>query len=124
MINDVEARKMNELMEDDAFAEKLAVANSLEEVHQLFVDNGVNVSLEEIQAGVAEIRSQMEEKGLVSEDGELSPEMLEMVSGGGWFKRIAKATLAGGTAVLAFGTGNVGAGVLLCIACYGSLRGY
>lgn len=124
MISEKNGKIMDSLMENEEFLQQFEKANSMDSLYALFVENGVDFSQEELQASVDEMHRRMEENGLISASGELSPEMLDLVSGGGWARRICKAAFAGSVAALAFTVGMPGAGVLLCIACVGSLQGY
>lgn len=69
-------------MANEEFVQKFNGADSREAAYQLLVDNGVDASYEDFLAYLQESRDFMLEKGLMSEDGELSPEMLDAVSGG------------------------------------------
>ena len=112
MMNEMNIKKMNELIANEEFAQKVAEAGSYENAYQLFVDNGVDASYDDFMAYIEESRQAMIEKGLISEDGELSVEMLEAVSGGKWYNSLGCFVLAG----IAFAAGAPGAGVLLVIA--------
>ena len=82
MMNETMIKKMEELLNSEEFAQKFKDAGSYENAHKLFVENGVDVSYEEFMAYLKDCRKLMVEKGLISEDGELSPELLEQISGG------------------------------------------
>ena len=112
MMNEMNIKKMNELLADEEFAQKVAEAGSYENAYQLFVENGVDDSYEDFMAYIEESRQTMIENGLISEDGEMSVEMLEAVSGGKWYNSLACFALAG----VACAVGAPGAGVLLIIA--------
>ena len=75
-------KKMEELLRNEEFAQKISEAGSYEKMHELFVENGVDVTREDFMAYIGDCRKTMVEKGLISEDGELSVELLEVVSGG------------------------------------------
>ena len=73
---------MEELLSNEEFSRKFQDAGSYENAHKLFVENGVDVSYEEFAAYLEDCRKLMVEKGLISENGELSEELLGAVSGG------------------------------------------
>ena len=103
---------MNELMTNEEFAQKIGEAGSMENAYRLFVEAGVEGTWEEFNAYIEETRQDMISKGLIGEDGELSVELLETVSGGKWYNSLALFALAG----LAVYAGQPGAAVLLIIA--------
>lgn len=82
MMNETMIKKMEELLSNEEFSRKFQDAGSYENAHKLFVENGVDVSYEEFAAYLEDCRKLMVEKGLISEDGELSEELLGAVSGG------------------------------------------
>ena len=83
MMNEMNIKKMEELLANEEFAQKTADAGSYENAYQLFTENGVDASYEDFMAYIEDCRKVMVEKGLISDNGELSVEMLDMISGGG-----------------------------------------
>ena len=83
MMNEANIKKMEELLNNEEFVQKVVDTGSYEKAYQLFIDNGVDASYEDFMAYIEECRKLMIEKGVISEDGELSVEMLDQVSGGG-----------------------------------------
>lgn len=121
MMNETMIKKMEELLKNEEFAQKIKDAGSYENMHKLFVENGVDVTREDFMAYIEDCRKTMVEKGLMSEDGELSVELLEAISGGGPFlNRLGGLTLGivgGGAAILL----GASCGVVLGIMAVGSL---
>ncbi|MBQ6999998.1 MAG: hypothetical protein IJN67_02970 [Oscillospiraceae bacterium] len=109
MMNETNIKKMEELLANEEFAQKIVDAGSYEKAYQLFVEGGMDASHEEFIAYIEETRRIMVEKGLISEDGELSVDMLDKVSGGG----VGKALLCWGLAGAAFYFGMPQAGALM-----------
>lgn len=112
MMNEMNIKKMEELLANEEFAQKMTEAGSYENAYQLFVENGVDATYEEFTAYLDDCRKLMEEKGLISADGELSVEMLEAVSGGRWYHSLVCFAIAG----VALYFGQAEAGVLMIIA--------
>ena len=83
MMNEMNIKKMEELMTNVEFADKIENAGSYENAHKLFVEEGVAVSFEEYMELINSTESALKEAGHIGEDGELGPELLELVSGGG-----------------------------------------
>lgn len=67
--------KVNELLAQESFLEKLETAETDEAVQKLFADNGVELTLDEID-------QMCKESVAAHESGELSEESLDSVSGG------------------------------------------
>jgi len=74
--------KLQALLNDDSFAEGYSAAETKEDLQKLFADNGIEMSMEDIDSLLADIP---EEK---NGDGELSDETLENVAGGSLLTRI------------------------------------
>ena len=83
MMNEMNIKKMEQLLADEEFAQKIADAGSYEKAYELFAENGVDASYDEYMAYIEECHKDMVENGLLTEDGEMSAELLDMVSGGG-----------------------------------------
>lgn len=111
MMNEINIKKMEELLANEEFAQKIADAGSYEKAYQLLIENGMDTSYDDFMAYIEECRKTMVEKGLISEDGELSVEMLDKVSGGGKGSAIFCWVLAG----VAFGFGCPQAGALMVL---------
>ena len=109
MMNETMIKKMEELLKNEEFAQKIKDAGSYENMHKLFVENGVDVTREDFMAYIEDCRKTMVEKGLMSEDGELSAELLEVVSGG--------------ISDLWFGIGSIIVGAGLCFVPGGKVAG-
>ncbi|MBQ8398728.1 MAG: hypothetical protein IJX08_02040 [Clostridia bacterium] len=88
-MNKICIEKMEELLTNEDFAAKIEEAGSYENAHKLFVENGVDVSYEEFSSFIRQSGDAMKAHGYVSEDGELSAELLELVSGGGIGGKVA-----------------------------------
>ncbi len=112
MMNEKNIQKMNELLAQEAFAQKIQEAGSFENAYTLFTENGVDASYEDFMAYIESCREKMVHDGLISEDGELGVELLDMVSGGKWYQSLGCFALAG----VAFYCGAAEAGVLLVVA--------
>lgn len=111
MMNELTVKKMEALLNDEAFRAQFQNIDSREEIIRLFQDNGIEVTEEDFNAMAEQGIALLGEKGLISEDGELSPEMLEMVSGGGKFGTLL---LLGGLAIASAYIGYP-QGTVLCI---------
>ena len=81
MINETMMMKMNELMENEEIAQEIR-NTSVEQTHQVLVRNGLEITLEEFQAILADCRTILAENGHITEDGEMSVELLELINGG------------------------------------------
>lgn len=66
--------KLNALLEDEAFLNKMLNAENPEQVSALFAENGITMSAKEVEI----LRSRLEN----AEGGELSEDQLENVAGG------------------------------------------
>lgn len=66
-------------MDSNVFVERLNMTNSVEEMHELFGQYGVKVSMEELNKMVNSIK--------VGAGGELNEDALDNVAGGGWFQK-------------------------------------
>ena len=82
MMNEINIKKMEELLANEEFAQKIEAAGSYENAYKLFAENGVDASREEFMAYLEDCHKDMVENGLLTEDGELGPDLLDMVSGG------------------------------------------
>lgn len=102
-------KKMEELLDTEDFAEKVAAANSQDEIYKLFAANGVDASYEDYMAYLQDSRNLLVQKGVITEDGELSVEALDAVSGGSARGR-ALLTIAG---LVCVGAGALGPGAAL-----------
>ena len=94
--------RLNKLMEEEEFSQAILKATSFEEVADVLHEYGIEVSVEDLQRSGNEAVEQLKEDGLIAEDGELSQELLEEVTGG--------KLSAGGKTVLA-GVGMMGVGL-------------
>ncbi len=104
-------KKMYELIADEAFMQKLRNMNNTEAIYKLFSENGLDASYEDFMVDIKEAEKMVSTMNIASEDGELSPEMLDLVSGGS--ARGKKILTAAGIVCLCFGNGG------LALACFG-----
>jgi hypothetical protein len=79
------AAKIKALEENGAFEQELAKVNTPEEMQALFANYGIEMTLDEIRAMVAEAVKMNE-----SEGGELNEEDLDNVAGGVWYVVVGK----------------------------------
>ena len=82
MITEKNINKMNELLAQEEFAQKIQEVGSYENAYQLFAENGVDASYEGFVAYIDAYHKEMVEKGLLYEDRELSVEELDTANGG------------------------------------------
>ena len=75
-------KRLGELIKDEDFLNKVGEADSLADVKVLLAQEGVEVTEEELNNWTEEGRSMLIEKGMITEDGEISEELLATVSGG------------------------------------------
>ena len=101
---DPRAERMDELLGDVEFCNKVVMAPSIEEVQKLFAENGVEFTLEETDEFITWLRAMA--NMLIENDGELSEELLEAVSGGGWLESL----LSGIVGAVIGAMGGLGAG--------------
>lgn len=106
-MNEKNIKKMEELLSNEEFSQKIVEAGTYEKMYALLSAEGMDASFDEFSAYLADCRKIMVEKGLISEDGELSPELLEQVNGGvKWGMTIMGAVYVGlGAAATAIGCG-------------------
>ena len=105
--------KITELFQQDAFKQAASECKTMEDFHNLFVKNGVEISEEE----TIDLISQIAEKKQQMDAGEFSEDELENVAGG--------IVLTGTAAVLAcvgIGVVSVGAFALSAYVGYQALR--
>lgn len=110
-MTDMDYRKMEELVADKAFVQKLKDAGSVEPMYKLFAENGLNASYEDFAADIQKAKEMVDGIDIVSEDGELTPAMLDLVSGGSARGRM----LLLATGVLCLCAGSPG----IAVACFG-----
>ena len=124
MMNENNINKINELLANEDFAKKIAEAGSYEKMYELLSAEGMDASYDEFIAYLEECRKAMVAQGLISEDGELSVELLEQISGGVKWGCVALGVgyvaggaflvsigIGGGLAVAASGVGLVATGI-------------
>ena len=102
-MNEITMEKVQELMEDAAFMQKIQNAKELNEKLQVLSDYGIIISEEELRQGCDQVYAMFEEKGYVS-NGELTEKAMDMVAGG--YNRFASIV----------GTGAGAAGLALAMA--------
>ncbi len=74
-------RKLNELSEDERFAESLKNAETYDDASKVMAEFGIDLSGEDLEKMIVGTRNYIAENGFMN-DGELTEEGLEMVSGG------------------------------------------
>ena len=80
-MNEITMKKMQELMEDAAFMQKIQNAKEMNEKLQVLSDYGIILSAEEFEKGCDQAYAMLEDNGYVS-DGELTEKAMDMVAGG------------------------------------------
>ena len=106
-MNEKNIKKMEELLATEEFSQKIVEAGTYEKMYELLVAEGMDATYEEFAAYLEESRKFMIEQGLITEDGELSVELLEQISGGRkWGLTIMGGVyIVGGAAATLFGCG-------------------
>lgn len=90
------------MLEDEAFANLLATCNTIEELYQVLVRHGVEITIDE----VAEFHAMGEASLKNYNPDDLSAEDLDNVAGGGWLKKAGRfLAVAAGGAVIGFAAG-------------------
>ena len=112
MMNEMKMNQMEALLNNEAFQDQVAEVSSKDELMELFRDNGIEISEEEFDALGQKGISILKETGHMSDDGELSAEMLDMVAGGG---KIGKALLCFGLAAASAYCGCAEGAVIMII---------
>ena len=110
-MNDMMLAKIESMMKDETFYDQLQELSSKDEIIELFSHNGIEISNEDFAEMADKGIAILKELGHIGEDGELSPEMLDAVSGGG---KIGTLLLLGG---LGFASACIGypEGTVICI---------
>ena len=80
MMNETNVKKMEELLANGEFAQKIVDAGSLENAYLLFAEQGLDVSYEVFFRYIQDNLKHME---MLSENGELDVEQLDSVVGSG-----------------------------------------
>ncbi len=114
MMNATANARLDELMSDESFFEKVKNANTLEDVLGILHTEGVDMEMEELHDYMEEARNLLTEKGYLI-DGELSEEALDLVAGGRNWKMIVGGFIIGGVSGY-FGCGQgvaLGVGLIL-----------
>ena len=108
------AALQEKLEANEEFAEKFINAGNPAAASAVAVAEGIEVSEEELIEAMKQGKALLQEKGLVTEDGELSAEMLDMVAGGKNWKAIIGGVLlvAGGALTADPGIAIIG-GILI-----------
>lgn len=92
--------KLQELLKDEEFSRRVILATSLTEEVNLLKEYGIEISEAELQSYGEQAMDILKEDGFISEDGELSDEILEQVSGGKGWRLAALGAGMMGTALL------------------------
>lgn len=88
MMNNITTERIQNLIADQTFAEQLhAAAGNNQELFKVFKDFELTNSYEEFLSDLAEIKRIADEQVMISENGEVTEEMLEVVSGGRSYPR-------------------------------------
>lgn len=102
------------LKTNEAFAGRVADCSTTAEVRAMFAAEGIDLTEAELAQAIENATACMKSNGLMSEDGELTSEALDMVAGGkntvGW--GIVLATVS---AVVGFGPG-IALGAMLVVS--------
>ena len=97
------------------FQEKAYEVRSAEDILSLLHKNGVDLDEDDIDYCMELAENQMKENGYMTEEGELSEEMLEIVAGGG---------IVDGIVGIVFGGGCIGMGAAYIGAAKAGIAGY
>ena len=81
MTQEIMNDKVMELLQDESFVAEMKSAETYGDAALVLENHGIDVTAEDLMTGMAEAKKVVEEKGLF-QDGELSEESLESVSGG------------------------------------------
>ncbi len=92
--------KLQELLKDEEFSRRVILATSLTEEVNLLKEYGIEISENELQSYGEQAMDILKEDGFISEDGELSDDILEQVSGGKGWRLAALGAGMMGTALL------------------------
>ena len=107
----LDIKKMEALLQDEGFKAEMETKENVEQIVALYNAYGVEVTEEEFAQLADKGLELMKENGFMDEEGELSPEMLEMVSGGGKAGKIFVLTVLG----IASACAGHPEGTILCI---------
>lgn len=77
------AAKLESLLMDEEFSATILKATSIKEIVEILRSNGIEATEEELQECGEQAMAILKKDGYLSEDGELTEEMLENVAGGG-----------------------------------------
>ena len=80
-MKEITMEKIEALQNNEEFTSQMAAAKTMDDVLKTMNDNGIELTKEELEAGYEEVLNRCEEKGYAN-DGELTEEGLELVSGG------------------------------------------
>lgn len=108
--------KLNELMQNEDFVNKLAATKGTSAILSLLAENGVTMTEAELEQAVSSGKAFLKEKGILLENDELSAEGLGMVSGGfsgGMF--FAGLGIAAVSAAFTLGGGYVAIGAFMVV---------
>ena len=78
----IDSEKMQALLENEEIMNQVMTATSLEAEVEILHENGIEITVDELKACGDEGMAVLKDAGYIGEDGELSMEMLENVSGG------------------------------------------
>lgn len=78
MMNETNIKKMEEILANKGFAEKIQASTSLKDVYELLTAEGLNAEYEEFVQGYETIKHEL----VTADENELDADMLDMVSGG------------------------------------------
>lgn len=101
--------KLNELMNNETFMNKLAETKGNPAILELLREYGVEMTDAELEQAIASGKEILKEKGILLDDDELSEEGLDLVAGGrfNWRSFVCGTIVAVGSAAYGNGAGAV-----------------
>ncbi len=86
-------RKLQSLIEDGNFLNKIIAAKSIEEVHSVFVSNGIAVTMQEAEDFINDVQETSDK--LMNATEELTEAELESITGGSFWSRVVNGLVSG-----------------------------
>lgn len=111
MANAASIQRVEGLFGNPDFCEQFQHVHTQDEMLRVFNENGADLTAEELEEMKAQGMQLLRENGHVDENGEMSPELLDLVSGGG----LGKALLCWGAAAVCIYLGAAGPAVIFII---------
>lgn len=107
--------RLNELIQNELFLDKIANSPSLEDTQAILKDEGVEMTIDELCEAMESGKTLLEENGYLDSNGELTEKALEAVAGGGWKRKVAGALICAlGVVSGHAGVAVFGAVIVLC----------